>query len=95
MNIEVNGTLENYRFNYPIVDVQMGVLYGGRTPFEVDESGEGYFNWMVMLVGGVVVIGLGLVLYKKVIRKILRKRRQKLSEQGAETFKYTEFASMD
>ena len=34
LNIEVNGTLENYRFNYPIVDVQMGLLFGGRAPLE-------------------------------------------------------------
>lgn len=28
LNVEVNGVMENYRFIYPMVDIQREVLYG-------------------------------------------------------------------
>jgi hypothetical protein len=62
-----------------MVDVQMGVLFGGRAPFEVDDSEEGHFNWMISLIFIVLVVGIAFIVYKKVIKSILRKRRQKLS----------------
>ena len=29
LNIEVNGVIENYRFVYPMVEIQREVLFGG------------------------------------------------------------------
>lgn len=65
-----------------MVDVQMGVLYGGKDPFN-DEEGKGHMIWLTYLIVIIIGLGVGLLVYKKIFKKFLKGRRQKLSEQGA------------
>jgi len=107
LNIEVNGKIENYRFVYPMVEIQREVFYGGDVK-PVDNSGnisredtntnknnsDQSLSYLLGAVGVILLILASVCIYKKWIKKWLRSRRQRLSDQGSASFKYTEFASM-
>ncbi len=105
LNLEVNGVMENYRFIYPMVDIQREVLYGGNiSPVDNVEDNkpddhtkrETEAGGLLLIAIGVIVLAIALwFVYKKWVKRWLRSRRQRLSEQGSSSFKYTEFASMD
>ena len=98
LNIDVNGLVENYRFVYPILDIQREVLFGGdvkpvdnsnihidETPIRTENGG----TYLLALVGIILAAVTMYCVYTKWIRKWLRHRRQKLADQGSSSFKYT------
>lgn len=105
LNIEVNGVIENYRFVYPIVEIQREVFFGGdvrpvddsyiNREDEKDSRNDQSVNYLLVLVGLIVLAGASYCIYQKWVKRCLRSRRQRLAEQGSASFKYTEFASMD
>lgn len=104
LNIEVNKVIENYRFIYPMVDIQKEVLFGGdirpveesnisREDGQSSSSSES-LKYLLVTIGVILLALLLFFSYKKFIRRWLRSRKQGLSEQGSSSLKYTEFASM-
>ena len=99
LNIEVNGVIENYRFVYPMVEIQREVFFGGDVK-PVDDSNisrddshetrnDSSFDYLLIVIGVPILLVAFYWIYKKCIKRWLRSRRQRLADQGSASFKYT------